>query len=463
MIYAMTETEIRQIVENQRTYFYTGATLPLSHRIEALKKIQSYILTHEAEIGKAIRKDLGKSDFESYMCETGLVLSEITYMLKRIRSFAKEKNVLTPLAQFHSRSFKKPSPYGVALIMSPWNYPFLLTIDPLIDALAAGNTVVLKPSAYSPYTSAVIQSMIEECFDTRYVAVITGGRAENTCLLNEHFDYIFFTGSQTVGKEVMRHAAAHLTPVTLELGGKSPCIVEESANIKLAARRIVFGKYLNCGQTCVAPDYIYCDRKIKDQLLAEIKRQIKRQFRSEPLTNKNYGKIINEKHFDRITKLIDSSKVVFGGKCDHTTLKIEPTVMDHVTFDDAVMQEEIFGPILPILTYDSLDQAIHKINSMPHPLALYVFTSDKTAARKVTARCGFGGGCINDTIIHLATSEMGFGGFGESGMGSYHGKDGFRTFSHYKSIVDKKTWLDLPMRYQPYRKINEKLIHLFLK
>lgn len=463
MIYAMTETEIRQIVENQRTYFYTGATLPLSHRIEALKKIQSYILTHEAEIGKAIRKDLGKSDFESYMCETGLVLSEITYMLKHIRSFAKEKNVLTPLVQFHSRSFKKPSPYGVALIMSPWNYPFLLTIDPLIDALAAGNTVVLKPSAYSPYTSAVIQSMIEECFDTRYVAVITGGRAENTCLLNEHFDYIFFTGSQTVGKEVMRHAAAHLTPVTLELGGKSPCIVEESANIKLAARRIVFGKYLNCGQTCVAPDYIYCDRKIKDQLLAEIKRQIKRQFRSEPLTNKNYGKIINEKHFDRITKLIDSSKVVFGGKCDRTTLKIEPTVMDHVTFDDAVMQEEIFGPILPILTYDSLDQAIHKINSMPHPLALYVFTSDKTAARKVTARCGFGGGCINDTIIHLATSEMGFGGFGESGMGSYHGKDGFRTFSHYKSIVDKKTWLDLPMRYQPYRKVNEKLIHLFLK
>lgn len=459
----MTETEIRQIVENQRTYFYTGATLPLSHRIEALKKIQSYILTHEAEIGKAIRKDLGKSDFESYMCETGLVLSEITYMLKHIRSFAKEKNVLTPLAQFHSRSFKKPSPYGVALIMSPWNYPFLLTIDPLIDALAAGNTVVLKPSAYSPYISAVIQSMIEECFDTRYVAVITGGRAENTCLLNEHFDYIFFTGSQTVGREVMRHAAAHLTPVTLELGGKSPCIVEESANIKLAARRIVFGKYLNCGQTCVAPDYIYCDRKIKDQLLAEIKRQIKRQFRSEPLTNKNYGKIINEKHFDRITKLIDSSKVVFGGKCDRTTLKIEPTVMDHVTFDDAVMQEEIFGPILPILTYDSLDQAIHKINSIPHPLALYVFTSDKTAARKVTARCGFGGGCINDTIIHLATSEMGFGGFGESGMGSYHGKDGFRTFSHYKSIVDKKTWLDLPMRYQPYRKINEKLIHLFLK
>lgn len=459
----MTEIEIRQIVEKQRTYFYTGASLPLSHRIEALKKIQSYILAHEAEIGEAIRKDLGKSDFESYMCETGLVLSEITYMLKHIRSFAKEKTVLTPLAQFHSRSFKKPSPYGVTLIMSPWNYPFLLTIDPLVDALAAGNTVVLKPSAYSPYTSAVIKSMIEECFDARYVAVITGGRAENTYLLNEHFDYIFFTGSQAVGKEVMRHAVAHLTPVTLELGGKSPCIVEESANIKLAAKRIVFGKYLNCGQTCVAPDYIYCDRKIKDQLVHEIKHQIKRQFKSAPLTNKTYGKIINEKHFDRITKLIDPSKVVYGGKYDRTTLKIEPTVMDHVTFDDAVMQEEIFGPVLPILTYDSLDQAIHKVNSMAHPLALYLFTSDKTAARKVTTRCGFGGGCINDTIIHLATSEMGFGGFGESGMGSYHGKDGFQTFSHYKSIVDKKTWLDLPMRYQPYRKINEKLIHMFLK
>ena len=459
----MTEQEIKQIIDRQREYFRTGATLSIEFRIRALERLKAGILHYEEEITEAIGKDLGKGGFESYMCETGLVLSEISYMIKHIRSFAREKRVPTPLAQFHSRSFIKPSPYGVALIMSPWNYPFLLTLDPLVDAIAAGNTAVLKPSAYSPFTSGIIKKLIEKCFDEPYAAVITGGRAENTCLLNEHFDYIFFTGSQTVGKEVMRHAAAHLTPVTLELGGKSPCIVEESANIKLAARRIVFGKYLNCGQTCVAPDYIYCDRKIKDQLLAEIKRQIKRQFRSEPLTNKNYGKIINEKHFDRITKLIDSSKVVFGGKCDRTTLKIEPTVMDHVTFDDAVMQEEIFGPILPILTYDSLDQAIHKINSMPHPLALYVFTSDKTAARKVTARCGFGGGCINDTIIHLATSEMGFGGFGESGMGSYHGKDGFRTFSHYKSIVDKKTWLDLPMRYQPYRKINEKLIHLFLK
>lgn len=347
--------------------------------------------------------------------------------------------------------------------MSPWNYPFLLTIDPLVDAIAAGNTAVIKPSAYSPHTSEVIKTILEECFDTKYVAVVTGGRAENTCLLHEHFDYIFFTGSQAVGKEVMKCASEHLTPVTLELGGKSPCIVEKSADIKLAAKRIVFGKFLNCGQTCVAPDYIYCDKAVKDELVKEIRRQIKKQFGTNPLNNKDYGKIINEKHFRRISSLIDTDKVVWGGKTDEKTLRIEPTVMDNVTFDDAVMQEEIFGPVLPVLTYDSLDTAIEKINSMQHPLALYLFTADKKAASKVTAKCGFGGGCINDTIIHLATSEMGFGGFGESGMGSYHGKDGFDTFSHYKSIVDKKTWLDLPMRYQPYRKINEKLIHMFLK
>lgn len=459
----MTEIEINQIVETQRNFFYTGTTLDVNYRLHALAKLKIYIQTHETEINEAICKDLGKSAFESYMCEIGLVLSEISYMLKHIRKLVKEKTVLTPLAQFHSRSFKKPSPYGVTLIMSPWNYPFLLTINPLVDAIAAGNTAVIKPSAYSPHTSEIIKTIIKKCFDPEYVSVITGGRAENTCLLNEHFDYIFFTGSQAVGKEVMKQASKHLTPITLELGGKSPCIVEKSANIKLAAKRIVFGKYLNCGQTCVAPDYIYCDKEIKDCLVHEIKRQIKKQYKSSPLTNKKYGKIISEKHFDRVSALIDQTKVVYGGKADKATLKIEPTVMDNVTFDDAVMQEEIFGPVLPVLTYDSLEQAIHKINSMAHPLALYIFTSNKAAAKKVTANCGFGGGCINDTIIHLATSEMGFGGFGESGMGAYHGKDGFRTFSHYKSIVDKKTWLDLPMRYQPYKKIYDKLIHIFLK
>lgn len=459
----MNENEIKTIVKKQRAFFNTGATLDVDYRIKALKKLQNAIQKNEEAIGAAIRKDLGKSSFESYMCETGLCLSEISYMIRHTPSFAREKTVHTPLAQFHSRSYRKPSPYGVTLIMSPWNYPFLLTVDPLVDAIAAGNTAVVKPSAYSPHTGEIIRQLIGECFEEEYVAVITGGRAENTCLLNEHFDYIFFTGSQSVGKEVMRHAANHLTPVTLELGGKSPCIVTQSANIKLAAKRIVFGKFLNCGQTCVAPDYIYCDATVKEPLLAEIKKQIRLQFGDDPLSNRNYGKIINQKHFDRILKLIDKEKTVHGGHSNSQTLQIEPTVLDSVTFEDAVMQEEIFGPVLPILTYHSINDALQKINSMEHPLALYLFTRSQTAVRKVTSQCGFGGGCINDTVIHLATSEMGFGGFGESGMGSYHGKDGFQTFSHYKSIVDKKTWIDLPMRYQPYSGFYDKLVHFFLR
>ncbi len=459
----MTEQEINSLVTRQRKFFQTGATLPVSVRITALRGLYTAIVKYENEIHDALKKDLGKSGFESYMCETGLVLEEISYMLKHIRRFAGEKRVRTPLAQFHSRSFKKPSPYGVTLIMSPWNYPFMLTLSPLVDALAAGNTAVVKPSAYSPNTSEILRKILSQCFDPQYVAVVTGGRAENTCLLREHFDYIFFTGSQTVGKEVMRNAAEYLTPVTLELGGKSPCIVDKTADIRLAARRIVFGKYLNCGQTCVAPDYIYCHRSVKDSLVKEIQRQIQLQYGEEPLHNPDYGKIINKKHFDRILGLIEEKKIVHGGNSDRDTLRIEPTVLDNVTFADPVMQEEIFGPLMPVLVFDNLDEAITRINAMPHPLALYFFTSDKAAAKDVTSRCGFGGGCINDTIIHLATTEMGFGGFGESGMGAYHGKTGFDTFSHYKSIVDKKTWIDLPMRYQPYRKMHEKMVRFFLK
>lgn len=459
----MKETEIKQIVEKQRRYFYSGATLPINRRIQALEKLSAAIHRHEEEINAALCQDLGKSVFEGYMCETGLVLSEISYMKNHVFRFSREKRVPTPLAQFHARSFQKPSPYGVALIMSPWNYPFLLTIDPLIDAIAAGNTAVIKPSAYASATGDVIQKIISECFDEKFVAVVTGGRVENTCLLQQHFDYIFFTGSQAVGKEVMKQAAAHLTPVTLELGGKSPCIVEKTANLKLAAKRIVFGKYLNCGQTCVAPDYIYCDSSIRDALIGEIKKQVRLQYGEQPLSNPDYGKIINEKHFRRVLGLIEKEKVILGGDFNEKKLQIAPTVLSPVTFQDAVMQEEIFGPLMPILTYRSLEEAIARINSMQHPLALYIFTSSKSISRKVTTECSFGGGCINDTIIHLATSAMGFGGFGESGMGSYHGKAGFDAFSHYKSIVDKKTWLDLPMRYQPYKKFNEKLIHLFLK
>lgn len=459
----MTETEIKQLVETQRAYFYKNNTIPVNGRIEALKKLKTCILKYESDINAALKTDLGKGDFESYMCEVGMVLSELSYMISNTKKYAKPKRVHTPLAQFHSTSYKLPSPYGVTLIMSPWNYPFLLTIDPLVDAIAAGNTAIVKPSAYSPATSAIITKIIEECFPKEFVAVVNGGRAENTCLLNEHFDYIFFTGSQAVGKEVMKNASAHLTPVTLELGGKSPCIVERSANIKLAAKRIVWGKYLNCGQTCVAPDYIYCDASIKDALISAIKAEITKQFGENPLGNKDYGKIINEKHFERINGLIDQTKVVAGGNSNKATLQIAPTVMNNVTWEDAVMQEEIFGPVMPILTYDNLDSAIAKINSMAHPLALYIYTEDSRIAKKVTTLCGFGGGCINDCIIHLATSEMGFGGFGESGMGSYHGRTGFETFTHYKSIVNKKNWIDLPMRYQPFKAFNSKLLHMFLK
>ena len=459
----MTEQEIKTIVTRQRKYFQTGSTLPVNTRLNALRRLYAAISGSEKEIHEALKKDLGKSGFESYMCETGLVLEEISYMLKHTARFAREKRVRTPLAQFHSRSFQKPSPYGVTLIMSPWNYPFMLTLSPLVDALAAGNTAVVKPSAYSPNTSEVLRKILSQCFEPQYVAVVTGGRAENTCLLHEHFDYIFFTGSQAVGKEVMRNAAEYLTPVTLELGGKSPCIVDQTADIRLAARRVVFGKYLNCGLTCVAPDYIYCQRSVKDAFIKEVQKQIRKQYGRHPLDNPDYGKIINEKHFDRILGLIDEKKVVQGGGSDRKTLRIEPTVMDNVAFSDPVMQEEIFGPVMPLLTFDSIDEVIHRVNAMPHPLALYLFTSDKKTEKKVISRCGFGGGCINDTIIHLATTEMGFGGFGESGMGAYHGKTGFDTFTHYKSIVDKKTWLDLPMRYQPYRKLHEKMVRFFLK
>ena len=434
----------------------------MEKRVQALQRLRTAILDSEAEINAALKADLGKSGFESYMCEVGLTCSEISYMIRHTRRFAAERRVPTPLAQFHARSYVKPSPYGVVLIMSPWNYPFMLTMDPLADALAAGNTVMLKPSAYSPHTSAVIEKIISSCFDPSYVAVISGGREENQCLLREAFDYIFFTGSQAVGRQVLRQAAEHLTPVTLELGGKSPCIVDRTANIPLAAKRIVFGKFLNCGQTCVAPDYLYCEASVKDRLVQAIGKEIRAQFGERPLDNENYGKIINQKHFRRLAGLIDREKVVFGG-LEEDRCRIEPTVMDNVTWEDPVMGEEIFGPILPVLTFQTLEEAAAQVNSRPHPLALYLFTSDKQHVRYVTSRCQFGGCCVNDTIIHLATSAMGFGGVGASGMGAYHGKVGFDTFSHHKSIVDKKTWLDLPMRYQPYQPIKEKLVRMFLK
>lgn len=459
----MTEQEIRQILEKQHRLFQEGATLPVSFRLSQLLRLKDGIRRYEEKLDQALEADLGKSRMESYMCEIGLTLSELTWMQKHLRSLVREKRVATPLAQFAARSFRSPSPYGTVLIMSPWNYPVLLTLGPLIDAIAAGNTVVIKPSAYAEHTSAVLKEMLKECFPSEYVAVVTGGRAENKALLEQRFDKIFFTGGKTVGREVLRHAAEYLTPVTLELGGKSPCIVDKSAKIPLAAKRIVFGKYLNCGQTCVAPDYILCDRTVYAELILALQKEITAQFGEDPLKNPDYGKIINQKHYDRIMGLIDPDKVVCGGCGDGQSLRIAPTIMKNVTFSDTVMGEEIFGPVLPILTYDTLEEAINIVEEHPHPLALYLFSEDKGAQKKVLELCHFGGGCINDTIIHLATSAMPFGGVGESGMGGYHGKTGFETFSHFRSIVDKKTWMDLPIRYQRYSRMKERLLRVFLR
>lgn len=459
----MDNSYIDFLLENQRKYFQTGATLDVAFRIEMLKKLKKEIKAHESEINDALQADLGKSAFESYMCETGMALSEISYMLRHIRHFATPKRVRSPLAQFPSSSYTQPSPHGCVLIMSPWNYPFMLTIAPLANAIAAGNTILLKPSAYSPATSAIIEKIIRKCFPAEYIAVVTGGHNENAHLLEMKFDFIFFTGSQAVGKEVLRHAAERLTPVVLELGGKSPCIVDATANLSLAARRIVFGKYLNCGQTCVAPDFILCESTIKDKLIQEIDRQIRIQFGENPLDNPEYGKIITEKHFDRLGNLMDQSKIIIGGESNRQTLQIAPTVLTNISWQSAIMQEEIFGPLMPVLTFNRFEEVVPLLSSRPKPLALYIFSENRTHISAVMKRCAFGGGCVNDTIIHLATSEMPFGGVGESGMGAYHGKAGFEAFSHIKSIVNKKTCLDLPMRYHPYRKFYKKLLRVFLR
>lgn len=459
----MREQKIENILQQQKEFFSTGATLPLQFRLRALGKLKAAIIKNENMLYQALQSDLGKSRAESFMCELGLTLTEISWMEKNLKKLMGNQKVKTPLAQFAARSWQSPSPYGNVLIMSPWNYPVLLTLEPLVDALAAGNTAILKPSAYAPASSLAVKRLLEECFPGKYVCVVTGGRQENQALLQQRFDKIFFTGSPAVGKEVLRHASEYLTPVTLELGGKSPCIVEKSCNISLAARRIVFGKFVNCGQTCVAPDYILCDEGIRDRLVASIIKEIRKQFGSRPLENGNYGKIINKKHYCRLKSLMMPEKIAFGGKCDDAACRIEPTVMTDVDWEDPVMQEEIFGPLLPILTYKSMESVWKMIESRPRPLALYCFTENPMVKRQMLSRCRFGGGCINDTVIHLATSEMPFGGVGESGMGCYHGKAGFAEFTHYRSIVDKKTWFDLPVRYQPYTKGKLKLAELFMR
>ena len=443
--------DIKEIVKLQKDYYLSGKTLELTFRLNALKKLQAAIKEHENDVFEALKKDLNKAPFESYASEIGLVYTELKDAIHNLYRWNRKKRVRTPIVHFKSTSYIVSEPYGVALIMSPWNYPFQLTIAPLIGAIAGGNCNVIKPSAYSPATSAIIAKIIRESFPEKYIAVIEGGREANQELLKEKFDYIFFTGSVSVGKLVMESASKHLTPVTLELGGKSPCIVAKDADIDLAAKRIIWGKTLNSGQTCVCPDYLLVHRDVKQELINAMKKYITRFYGEEPCRNKEFPRIVNEKHFNRLKNLIDGSEIICGGDSNEATLQISPTLLDHVTWNDPVMQEEIFGPILPILEYEDIEEVITMVNSHPKPLALYLFTRSKELEDRIVKCVPFGGGCINDTLVHLATSYMPFGGVGDSGMGGYHGKWSFDTFTHKKSILKKSNMLDINIRYAPYK------------
>lgn len=455
--------DIKKIIEYQRKFFRTDRTKNLKFRMEALNRLENSIKKYQKDIYRALKKDLNKSEFESYMTEVGMTLAELAYVKKHLPLWNRRKRKLSPVAQFPSESFTMREPYGVVLVMAPWNYPFMLTMEPLIGAIAGGNCCVLKPSAYAPAVSRIIARVIADAFPKKYVTVVEGGREENTLLLEERFDYIFFTGSVKVGKLVMEKASRNLTPVTLELGGKSPCIVTADARLSVAARRLVFGKYLNSGQTCVAPDYLLVDERVKEEFLSWIIYWIEKMLGKEPLENPDYPKMINEKHYSRVMRLISREKITCGGYGNPETFQITPTVLEDVSWDAPIMQEEIFGPVLPVLTYRNLDEALDKIGEREKPLALYLFTENRKIQREVLKKISFGGGCINDTIIHLATSRMGFGGVGGSGMGSYHGKKSYEIFTHEKSLVKKSTRIDLPIRYMPYTEYKKILLKMFLK
>ena len=451
-----------EIVAAQKAFYDTGKTLDLKFRTDALKALLDAVITNEKKLLDALHEDLGKSSCEGYMTEIGMSRDEIRFLLKGLPRWIRPRTVPTPLAQFAARSFVVPEPFGNALIISPWNYPVLLSLDPLAGAIAAGNTAVLKPSNYSRATSNTLAEILSGIFPPEYVSVVLGGREQNADLLAQKFDYIFFTGSVAVGKVVMAAASKHLTPVSLELGGKSPVIVDETAKIALTAKRLAFGKYINAGQTCVAPDYVLVHESKKDALIEALGKAIK-EFYPGGIEDPNLPHIISQKHFDRVTALMTGENAVIGGQTDPTTLRIAPTVLEGITQTSPVMEEEIFGPILPLLTYTDIDEAIKAIKARPKPLAMYLFTENKALQKRVLREVPFGGGCINDTIIHLASHHMGFGGVGESGMGAYHGKLSFDTFTHYKSIVDKKTWMDMPVRYAPFTDTKEKMLRMFLK
>ena len=453
--------DITALVQAQRDFFNSGYTQDVEVRRAALIALQAALRRHEAEIAAALQKDLGKGELEAYMTETGIVLEELRLMLKKLNKWARPKRVATPLALFPGQSRIYPQPYGVTLIISPWNYPLQLCLMPLIGALAAGNTAIIKPSAYAPATSALVARLIGETFQPEYVAVVEGGRAENTALLNEKFDFIFFTGSTAVGKVVMEAAAKNLTPLVLELGGKSPVLVAPDADLQAVARRVLFGKLINSGQTCVAPDYILLPRGREEELIAAFRTAVAEQL-PQGLATADYPHLVSRKHYDRVCGLLACGQIALGGGTDAASLRIEPTLLTEVPPDSPLMQEEIFGPLLPFIPYDSPEAALEFIRNRPRPLALYYF-GGAGELRERALQLPFGGGCVNDTIMHLANSRLPFGGIGASGLGCYHGKESFLTFSAKKGIYNKSNWLDLPMRYRPYTAEKLRLIRRFLR
>ena len=453
------ETLARSFRDSLQKYGYSDVKLR-KQRLESLKKA---ILKYESEITKALKEDLGKSAFETYTTEIGFILEEISNTLKNIDDWARVKKVKTPLALFPGKSYIHPEPFGVVLIISPWNYPFQLCLSPFIGAVSAGNKVVLKPSEFAPHTSAIIKKIISEVFDSSEVAVVEGGLEETQILLKQKFDYIFFTGSTGVGKIMMRAAAEYLTPVTLELGGKSPCLIEETANIDIAAKRIIWGKYLNAGQTCVAPDYVLVPAKLQDQLIERLGFYLKSFYGSDIKGSPDYPRIVNHRHFDRLRELVIPSKVAIGGEMSREENFISPTIMKDVDWSDKVMEDEIFGPLLPVIPYDGLEEAIDRILSYPKPLAFYVFTENEQKKKHIISRVPFGGGCVNDTVIHLANPNLPFGGVGTSGIGSYHGQKSFDTFTHYKSLYHQGDLVDIPLRYPPYNEKKLSWVKLFLR
>jgi len=453
---------IAAAIEHQRQFFATGQTRSLPDRRQQLLKLQAAIDRQGETLIQAVSQDLGKPYFEACISEISAIRMDLAHTLKNLKTWAKPKPAAPTLAQFPAQAWIQPEPLGVVLIIGPWNYPLSLVLQPLIGAIAAGNCAILKPSEIAPASSAAIAALIQETFDPGWVTVMEGGVETSQALLAHPFDHLFFTGGTAVGKVVMAAAAAHLTPVTLELGGKSPCIVEKDVDLEIAARRITWGKFFNAGQTCIAPDYLLVQEEIAEPLKQSILAMIQQFYGDNPQVSPDYGRIVSDRHFQRLQKLLKGGRILAGGQSDADDRYIAPTVMDDVTWADEIMQEEIFGPILPILTYGKLEEAIAQVNAHPKPLALYFFGRNSQQQQQVLHQTSSGGVCLNDTIVHLGTPELPFGGVGPSGIGAYHGKASFDTFSHNKSVLRRFFDLEPPLRYAPYSNLKLRLLKFFL-